>query len=171
MVKAELKLWRRFSANMIRNIFLIILAACFMVGNIACDVTEMSSDEQRVVTLNKALMCPVCPGESIDQSQNQLAVFMRELVSNKVEDGLTDEEIKQYFVDRYGPSVLLEPPAEGFSMIVWVVPPLVVIIVVVALYIVLKMMSKNSKSSMMISKLSRPRREHLDFIEEELKKR
>ena len=75
MVKAELKLWRRFSANMIRNIFLIILAACFMVGNIACDVTEMSSDEQRVVTLNKALMCPVCPGESIDQSQNQLAVF------------------------------------------------------------------------------------------------
>ena len=86
-------------------------------------------------------------------------------------DGLTDEEIKQYFVDRYGPSVLLEPPAEGFSMIVWVVPPLVVIIVVVALYIVLKVMSKNSKSSMMISKLSRPRREHLDFIEEELKKR
>ena len=140
------------------------------MGIFACNVSEMSSDEERVLKLNKTLMCPVCPGESIDQSQNQLAGFMRELVGKKVEDGLTDKEIKQYFADRYGPSVLLEPPVEGFSMIVWVVPPLVAGIVAVALYIVLKLMSKNSKSSIMNSEPSRVRRKHLDFIEEELKK-
>ncbi len=68
-------------------------------------------------------MCPVCPGESIDQSQHPLAVKMRALVREKLEEGWTDAQIGQFFVERYGPSVLLEPPMRGASLLAWLVPP------------------------------------------------
>ena len=71
-------------------------------------------------------MCPICPGESIDQAQNTLALQMRGIVRDKLADGETEDQIKQFFVERYGPSVLLEPPRRGFSLTAWVVPPLAV---------------------------------------------
>ena len=167
--KVSMKLWQKVSPTTIRKLLIVVGGLTVLCG-FACGVTEISTDEERVVKLNKTLMCPVCPGESIDQSQNQLAGFMRELVSKKVEDGLTDEDIKQYFADRYGPSVLLDPPVEGFTAIAWAVPPTVAVIVVIALYIALKLMSRNSKTSRMNSEPSGVRQKHVDFVEEELKR-
>ena len=80
--------------------------------------------EQRSQALNKTIMCPVCPGESIDQSQVALAVQMRGIVNDKLAAGWSDEQVREFFVERYGPSVLLEPPTKGISLAVWLVPPL-----------------------------------------------
>ena len=80
--------------------------------------------EQRSQALNRTIMCPVCPGESIDQSQVVLAVQMRGIVNDKLAAGWSDEQVREFFVERYGPSVLLEPPTKGISLAVWLVPPL-----------------------------------------------
>ena len=80
--------------------------------------------EQRSQALNRTIMCPVCPGESIDQSQVALAVQMRGIVNDKLAAGWSDEQVREFFVERYGPSVLLEPPTKGISLAVWLVPPL-----------------------------------------------
>ncbi len=48
--------------------------------------------ERRAHELNKAIMCPVCPGESIDQSQNPLAVQMRAIVFDQFREGRTESE-------------------------------------------------------------------------------
>ena len=101
------------------------------------DITEDNYDREQ--NLNKVLMCPVCPGESIDQSQNPLADNMREIVKQKVREGLTDDEIKQYFVDRYGVRVLLEPPVRSNTLVLWIVPPISISILAIVLISIMKM--------------------------------
>lgn len=100
----------------------------------------------RAQGLNKVIMCPACPGESIDQSQNQLAVQMRQIVLDMLEQGATDVEVKQYFVERYDISVLLEPPRRGFGLILWVVPPVVAIIALLTLFYTFSVMLKIRRS-------------------------
>ncbi len=88
--------------------------------------------EQRANDLNKTIMCPICPGESIDQAQNALAVQMRGIVREKIADGWTDQQVQAFFVERYGLSVILEPPRRGFGLVAWVVPPAAVVAAVIA---------------------------------------
>ena len=98
--------------------------------------------ERRAHELNKAIMCPVCPGESIDQSQNLLAVQMRDIVLEQLQEGRTEGEIKAFFVEGYGDSVLLEPPASGFNLTVWVLPPLAAGVAAAALFGALRLMRR-----------------------------
>ena len=86
-------------------------------------VTRRGSLEARAQSLDRSLICPVCPGETIDQSQATLANQMQAFVREKLRTGWTDRQIRQYFVDRYGDGVLAAPPKTGFNLIVWVVPP------------------------------------------------
>lgn len=109
----------------------------------ACSsVEDVPPLERRSQELNKAIMCPVCPGESIDQSQNPLASQMRNIVADKMEQGWTEDQIKDFFVERYGPSVLLEPPRNGFNLLVWVLPPVGGLGAIIAAYLVLRMMRR-----------------------------
>ena len=80
--------------------------------------------EERAQSLDRQLMCPVCPAETIDQSQAEIALQMRNLVRAKLQTGESEQQILDYFVDKYGRSVLSEPPAEGFNLLVWVIPPI-----------------------------------------------
>ena len=116
----------------------IVAAACTAIA--LSDVPEL---EQQAYSLNKAIMCPVCPGESIDQSQNPLAVQMRAIVFDKLSTGWSDQQIKDFFVERYGPSVLLAPPSEGFGLAAWIVPPATILGAVVALLLALRWMRRS----------------------------
>ena len=79
--------------------------------------------EERAQSINRSLICPVCPGETIEQAQVELAHQMRVLVREKLSEGWTRQEILEFFVQRYGEKVLSAPPKEGFNLIVWMVPP------------------------------------------------
>ena len=105
---------------------------------------DISDDELRIQRLNKTIMCPVCPGESIDQSQNQLAGQMRAIVAGQVREGRSDQQIKAFFVERYDQSVLLQPPQEGFSLLVWLLPPAGVVAAAVALFFTLRLMRRSA---------------------------
>jgi cytochrome c-type biogenesis protein CcmH/NrfF len=119
---------------------LVAVLALACTSNALSDVPEL---EQRAYSLNQAIMCPVCPGESIDQSQNALAVQMRAIVIDKLTAGWSGQQIKDFFVERYGPSVLLEPPTEGISLAAWVVPPAVILGAVIALLLALWWMRRS----------------------------
>ena len=128
-------------AALIGALIVALSAACAASDSGASDI------ERRATALNKALMCPVCPGESIDQSQNPLAVQMRAVVRDMLEDGLSEDEIKDFFVERYGPSVLMQPPSEGFGLAAWIVPPIGFGLAVVALLLTLKWMRMSADAS------------------------
>ena len=102
-------------------------------------------EDNRAADLNKTIMCPVCPSETIDQSQNILAVQMRSIVEQKLEQGWSDEQIKNFFIERYGASVVSTPPKSGVDLIAWIVPPAVLVITIIGLYIFLKSI-KNSEN-------------------------
>ena len=127
--------------SLILFVLCALLAAC---SNAQSDVPAL---EQRAQALNRSIMCPVCPGESIDQSQVALAVQMRGIVDEKLAEGWSEDQIRDFFVERYGPSVLLEPPTQGVSLLVWIVPPIGVAAAIVVFIAVVRHMRRRPEES------------------------
>ncbi len=78
--------------------------------------------EARVQALGKMLRCPMCQGLSIADSGSSAARAQMDRVRELVAEGKTDDEIRAYFVARYGEWALLEPPAHGVNWLVWLLP-------------------------------------------------
>ncbi len=122
---------------------LLSVVAVLALLAVACQRSsaELSQDE-RAQALDKQLMCPVCPSETIDQSQVELAKQMRATVRERLTDGESAGEIKAFFVDRYGDNVLAAPPARGFNIVVWVIAGLALPIAAAILVLALKIMRR-----------------------------
>ncbi len=123
-------------------IFLLV----FLLISCSENFKDIEPQELRVISLNKEIMCPVCPGESIDQSQNDLAIQMRFIVTKLVDEGKSDEEIKEYFVQRYGEVVLMEPSTNGLGLIAWTVPWIAFIFTIVMVIFFIRKMSSTNNS-------------------------
>ncbi|MGH2452423.1 MAG: cytochrome c-type biogenesis protein [bacterium] len=78
--------------------------------------------DERVWEISGRLMCPVCEGQTVAESNAELAEQMRALIRDKLKQGKSPEEIITYFVSRYGESILAAPPKRGLSLIVWIGP-------------------------------------------------
>ncbi len=75
-----------------------------------------------VFRIARELRCPVCQGESAAESNSGVAVEMRRIIAEMLEEGKTEAEIKAFFVERYGEWILYEPPRRGVTLWVWVLP-------------------------------------------------
>ena len=113
---------------------------------VACGSQEPRSVEERALSIDKSLMCPICAGQTIDQSAATLSAQMRAIVRQKLAEGWTRDQILQFFVDRYDESVLAAPPKEGFNLIVWVVPFAAVLGAGSLLFFVLKSVTRDAKT-------------------------
>ena len=126
---------------------LLALVAVLALLAVACQGRSAElSLEERAQTLDKELMCPVCPSETVDQSQVELAKQMRAIVRERLADGESEQEIKDFFVDRYGDSVLAAPPTRGFNIVVWVVAGLVLPIAAASLVVALRVMRRRGET-------------------------
>ena len=94
--------------------------------------------EARAVELQKELRCLVCQGQSLDTSDAPLAADLRRFIRVRIAAGETDDRIKQELVARYGDVILMEPPLNPETYLLWFGPFLVlfvcgsVVVVVVA---------------------------------------
>jgi len=70
------------------------------------------------------LRCPVCRGQSVQESSAQLAREMQALIRQKLEAGETPDQIEAFFVASYGDFILLKPRARGLSALVYILPAL-----------------------------------------------
>ncbi len=84
--------------------------------------------EDQIADISGELMCPVCEGQSVAESNAQLARDMRAVIKTKLLEGNSREEIIDYFVSSYGETILASPPPKGFSAILWLLPILSVLI-------------------------------------------
>ncbi len=80
--------------------------------------------EAQVAEIAAQLRCPTCRALSIQDSPSEMAAQMRDLVREQLRAGKSPDEIKAYFVDRYGEWILLRPEAKGFNWTVWLLPVL-----------------------------------------------
>ena len=97
-------------------------------------------DEAEAQAIDRMLMCPVCPAESIDQAQVPLARQMRQRVREMLAEGASRQEILDYFADRYGQNVLASPPKSGFNLLAWVLPVAGLLVGLAAVVLVLRAM-------------------------------
>lgn len=78
--------------------------------------------EARAVALQRQFRCLVCQGESLDESNADLAKDLRRLIRAQIAAGASDEEITHYLVSRYGDFILMKPPFKGETYILWFGP-------------------------------------------------
>ena len=83
--------------------------------------------EARTTEVARTLRCPVCQGESIQDSPAELAQQMRLVVKDMLREGKTPDQIREYFVGRYGEWILLEPKMTGLNILLYVFPVAVVV--------------------------------------------
>ena len=78
--------------------------------------------QQRTHDIAAQLRCPVCQGLSLADSQSELSLQMRGVITEQLRQGKTDEQVIDYFVAKYGEWILLEPKARGFNLIAYLLP-------------------------------------------------
>src|SRR5690606_9849241 len=83
--------------------------------------------ETRARALSAELRCVVCQNQSIDDSNAPLARDLRILLRERLAAGDSDDQVKQYLVDRYGAFVLLRPPFNAHTLLLWLTPPIILI--------------------------------------------
>ena len=107
-------------------IFAIIATAAMA----AVDSGKLSDPtlEARARSLQKELRCLVCQGQSLDESDAELARDLRRIIRERIAAGETDEAIKDFLVARYGDFVLLRPPMKPETYALWFGPLLVLVL-------------------------------------------
>jgi len=83
--------------------------------------------EARAKSLQKELRCLVCQGQSIDESNAPLAADLRRLIRQQMQQGWSDDQIKEFLVARYGAFVLMKPPVRQDTFFLWFGPALLVL--------------------------------------------
>ena len=106
----------------------LLLAAPALAALAPDEMLPDPAQEARARTLSRELRCLVCQNESIDDSNADLAGDLRRLVRQRIAAGDSDEQVKRYLVARYGEFVLLKPPVEPATYLLWFGPPAVLLL-------------------------------------------
>jgi cytochrome c-type biogenesis protein CcmH len=104
-----------------RPLIAFTVIALLALLTVACD--REPTLEERAFALDRQIMCPVCDGQTIDQSAHEVSRQMRDVVRARLAAGDTDAEVKAYFASRYGERILAAPEPRGFNALVWLAPP------------------------------------------------
>jgi cytochrome c-type biogenesis protein CcmH len=83
--------------------------------------------EQRAREISAGLRCLVCQNQSIDDSDADLAKDLRVLVRERLVAGDSDEQVRQFLVDRYGEFVLLNPRVNNHTLLLWGAAPVLLL--------------------------------------------
>ena len=115
----------------------LVCAAVASGSALAVQPEEMLKDpklEARARELSRELRCMVCQNQSIDESEAPLARDLRLLVRERLTKGDTDPQVLDFLVARYGEFVLLKPPLEGRTIILWALPPVALLAGAIGLF-------------------------------------
>ena len=132
--------WRRFlvKAGGIAAVALALTAV--FAGGVA--LAQSGYDESDAQAIDRMLMCPVCPAQTIDQTEVPLAKQMRAQVRELLATGATRNETLDWFRERYGPGIVAEPPRSGINLIAWLVPGMVIVLALAGGVFVLRAMRR-----------------------------
>lgn len=123
-----------------------LIALAFMgLGQGFAQAPEPAEIEARTEAVSKTLRCVVCQNQSIHDSNAPLAQDMRTLVRKRVEAGDSDDEVRAYLRERYGDYVLMRPPLQANTLVLWLGP--FVLVLVAAGWFVLRAQRRGPKAS------------------------
>src|SRR5262249_14617606 len=100
----------------------VLLVAIALLALLTGSVGATSVSEETVHEVAAQLRCVVCQNLSVADSPSEMAAQMRAIVREHLEAGETPEQVREYFVARYGEWILLAPRRSGFNLLVWGFP-------------------------------------------------
>jgi cytochrome c-type biogenesis protein CcmH len=104
----------------------VLLAALLWSGFVLAKEAPLASDnpalDQRMKNLSSKLRCLVCQNQTLADSNAELAGDLRKEIREKMQSGMSDDEIRRYLVSRYGDFVLYQPPFKATTFLLWVGP-------------------------------------------------
>ena len=131
-----------------RNVNIIMLVCCLFLIISQKNLLADTSNSNKNFIINKTreisqnIKCLVCQNQSIDESNSEIAKDLKVLIKDKLKDGVTDEEIYKFLRDRYGDTILLKPPLETNTILLWFLP---FIILVFGSFFVIRFFNSNYK--------------------------
>ena len=124
------------------------LLTLYLLAASASVVSAQAGDEtleKEAQAIDKMIMCPVCPAETIDQAQVEISFQMRAVVRELLAEGRTRDEVLDYFVDRYGADILAAPPKSGSNLVAWILPIVGVAAGLVGVFFVIRAMTGSQR--------------------------
>jgi cytochrome c-type biogenesis protein CcmH len=95
----------------------LALAALLLAAPAAASESHPTQGE-----LESELMCPICAGETLAQSDTAPAQRIKAYIASRIADGATKSQIKDELVTQWGQRILAAPPRHGFNLLAWVLP-------------------------------------------------
>jgi cytochrome c-type biogenesis protein CcmH len=127
---------------------LLLAAAAGILVFAAVDRSSGPGDNaERASALAGQFACPVCEGQSIAQSDVPIAREIRREIRTRLDQGQTDDQIRQYLVGQYGENIDLRPKATGVTGLVWIIPVVAVVCAVAGLAAVFRRWRREEQRS------------------------
>ena len=119
----------------------LIAFACLFLCSLGAQAAESLPTESaldlRVTALSQNLRCLVCQNQTIADSQAPLAIDLKNQIREKIAQGMSDEQITDYMVQRYGDFVLYRPPVKATTVVLWFGPAALLVLGLIVLFLYL----------------------------------
>ena len=104
------------------KLFKIFFILVFILNSFSTSFAE--KNDQLTIKISKNLRCVICQGQSIYDSQSEFAVSMKLLIKKKIEQGLSENEIYDFLIDKYGEWIVYDTGFNKNTFILWALPVL-----------------------------------------------
>lgn len=101
---------------------LLCLLPTLSFAGVAKDIADDPVMEKRMMLLAEKVRCLVCQSEPVSNSHSDWSKDVRQIMREKMKAGATDQEILDLLVERFGKSVLFDPPVDKETMPLWSAP-------------------------------------------------
>jgi len=147
-------------------VFVLIALAGLTALPVGAQAPNLDDEVNRIA---KTLYCPVCPNTPLDVCNTQACIDWRKQIKEMLQQGKSEQQIRDYFVAQFGERVLGAPPAEGFNWIAYILPALGIVLGgVVAWFTVRQWLVRRQDATVAPEAAAIPK-EYADRIEKELK--
>ncbi len=104
------------------KLFKIFFLFFFILNSFSISFAE--KNDRLTIKISKNLRCVICQGQSIYDSQSEFAVSMKLLIKKKIEQGLSEKEIYEFLIDKYGQWIVYDTGFNKNTFILWALPVL-----------------------------------------------
>lgn len=127
------------------QLFLLTFVVLCSISAFAKDAVPLADDpviEQRLIVISEEMRCLVCQNESLAGSRSDLANDLRREIRILITEGKTDEQIRNFMVERYGDFVLYRPPVKPITWLLWIGPFVILLAGIIGLMVYLRRRNK-----------------------------
>ncbi|MDH5751713.1 MAG: cytochrome c-type biogenesis protein CcmH [Deltaproteobacteria bacterium] len=107
----------------------LLLAGLLNAGPALAQMLSGEALDAEVRRISDGLRCPTCQGISVNDSDASFSNQIKDKVRRMLMEGQNEEQIRAYFVSRYGEWILRAPKKEGLGLVLWVLPGLLMLVI------------------------------------------